>query len=114
MAAKDGKTVMSFGVMGGQYQAFGHMQFLTRLFDYGMDIQEAQDTPRFMPDPFSDVVEVEEPISNKIRDELRALGHNIQPASKPIGGSQAIFIDWKTGLLIAGSDPRKDGCAIGY
>ena len=107
MATKDGKTVMSFGVMGGEYQAFGHMQFLTRLFDYGMDIQEAQDTPRFMPDPFSDVVEVEEPISNKIRDELRALGHNIQPASKPIGGSQAIFIDWKTGLLIAGSDPRK-------
>ena len=114
MATKDGKTVMSFGVMGGEYQAFGHMQFLTRLFDYGMDIQEAQDTPRFMPDPFSDVVEVEEPISNELRDGLRALGHNIQPASKPIGGSQAIFIDWETGLLIAGSDPRKDGCAIGY
>ena len=114
MATKDGKTVMPFGVMGGEYQAFGHMQFLTRLFDYGMDIQEAQDMPRFMPDPFSDVVEVEEPISDEIRESLRALGHNIQPASKPIGGSQAIFIDWDTDLLIAGSDPRKDGCAIGY
>lgn len=114
MATKDGKTVMPFGVMGGEYQAFGHMQFLTRLFDYGMDIQEAQDIPRFMPDPFSDVVEVEEPISDEIRESLRALGHNIQPASKPIGGSQAIFIDWDTDLLIAGSDPRKDGCAIGY
>ena len=91
MATKDGKTVMPFGVMGGEYQAFGHMQFLTRLFDYGMDIQEAQDKPRFMPDPFSDVVEVEE----------------------PIGGSQAIFIDWDTNLLHARSDPRKDGCAIG-
>ena len=114
MATKDGKTLMPFGVMGGEYQAFGHMQFLTRLFDYGMDIQEAQDMPRFMPDPFSDVVEVEEPISDEIRESLRALGHNIQPASKPIGGSQAIFIDWDTDLLIAGSDPRKDGCAIGY
>ena len=114
MATKNGKTVMPFGVMGGEYQAFGHMQFLTRLLDYGMDIQEAQDAPRFMPDPFSDVVEVEEPISDEIRDALRALGHNIQPAAKPIGGSQAIFIDWKTGLLTAGSDPRKDGCAIGY
>lgn len=114
MVTKNGKTVMPFGVMGGEYQAFGHMQFLTRFFDYDLDIQEAQDLPRFMPDPFSDEVEVEEPISNDMRDELRALGHNIQPAKKPIGGSQAIFIDWKTGLLTAGSDPRKDGCAIGY
>ena len=114
MATKDGRTVMSFGVMGGEYQAFGHMQFLTRLFDYGMDVQEAQDTPRFFPNPFSDEVEVEEPISDELRDGLRALGHNIQPAKKPIGGSQAIFIDWDTGMLIAGSDPRKDGSAIGY
>jgi len=114
MATKDGKTIMSFGVMGGEYQAFGHMQFLTRLLDYGMDIQEAQDLPRFFPDPFSNVVELEEPIGNDICEALRARGHNIQPAKKPIGGSQAIFIDWKTGLLIAGSDPRKDGCAIGY
>ena len=77
---------MSFGVMGGEYQAFGHMQFLTRLFDYGMDVQEAQDMPRFFPDPFSDVVEVEEPITNEMRDALQALGHNIQPAHKLIGG----------------------------
>ncbi|GIS13396.1 MAG: hypothetical protein CM15mP115_25470 [Alphaproteobacteria bacterium] len=41
---------MSFGVMGGEYQAFGHMQFLTRLFDYEMDVQEAMDTPLF-PEP---------------------------------------------------------------
>ena len=114
MATKDGKTVMSFGVMGGEYQAFGHMQFLTRLLDYGMDIQEAQDCARFFPDPYSDVVEVEEPISEDMRNALRARGHNIQPARKPIGGSQAIYIDWETGLLHAGSDPRKDGCAMGY
>ena len=114
MATKDGKTVMSFGVMGGEYQAFGHMQFLTRLLDYNMDIQEAQDTPRFFPDPFSDVVEVEEPIPEAIRDDLRARGHNIMQAKVPIGGSQAIMIDWKNDLLTAGSDPRKDGCAMGY
>jgi len=114
MATKDGKAAMSFGVMGGEYQAFGHMQFLTRLLDYDMDVQEAQDMPRFFPDPRSDVVEVEEPISEDVRAALRALGHNIQPAVRPIGGSQAILIDWDKGLLIAGSDPRKDGCAMGY
>ena len=114
MATRDGRTVMSFGVMGGEYQAFGHMQFLTRLFDYGMDVQEAMDTPRFFPNPFKDEVEVEEPIDEEMREKLKALGHNIQPAKKPIGGSQAIFVDWETGFLIGGSDPRKDGCAIGY
>ena len=62
----------------------------------------------------SDEVEVEEPIAKEMRKKLKALGHNIQPAKKPIGGSQAIFIDWETGFLIGGSDPRKDGCAIGY
>ena len=45
LVTKDGKTAMSFGVMGGQYQSMGHMQFLTAMFDYGMDIQEAQDRP---------------------------------------------------------------------
>ena len=66
------------------------------------------------PNPFADFVEVEAPVAEPTRDALRALGHDIQPAGKPIGGSQAIDIDWQTGLLTAGSDPRKDGCAMGY
>ena len=114
MATRNGKTTMSFGVMGGEYQAFGHMQFLTRYFDFGMDVQMAMDTPRFFPDPFEDFVEVEAPVSEDIRDALRARGHDIREATRPIGGSQAIAIDWETGLLTAGSDPRKDGCAMGY
>ena len=74
----------------------------------------AQDTARFFPDPFNDFVEVEGAIPEATREALRALGHDIRPAKKPIGGSQAIAIDWDSGLLTAGSDPRKDGCAIGY
>ena len=62
----------------------------------------------------ADFVEVEAPIPQNIRDALGDLGHTIRPAGRPIGGSQAIAIDWETGLLTAGSDPRKDGCAIGY
>ena len=56
-----------------------------------MRICDAHDLPRVMPDPFSDVVEFEEPISDEIHEALCALGHNIQPASKPIGGSQAFY-----------------------
>ena len=114
MATKDGRPTLCFGVMGGDYQAFGHMQLLTRMYDYDMDVQMAQDTARFFPHPFADSVEVEAPISEDIRNTLRQRGHPIKPASRPIGGSQAIAIDWHTGLLTAGSDPRKDGCAMGY
>jgi gamma-glutamyltranspeptidase/glutathione hydrolase len=84
------------------------------MLDFGMDIQEAQDTARFFPDPFSDEVEVETPFSDEMIATLRAMGHNIVRAKKPIGGSQAIWIDEETNQLIAGSDPRKDGCALGY
>ena len=114
MVTKDGQVTISYGVMGGEYQAFGHMQFLTRHFDYGMDMQMAQDTARFFPDPFSDVVDIEAPVPADVRATLSKLGHHVRAAGKPIGGSQAISIDWKTGLLTAGSDPRKDGCAMGY
>ena len=114
MLMKGDRVVMPFGVMGGQYQAFGHMQFLTRLLDYGFDIQEAQDLPRFFTDPYSDITEVEETVSEDIAQALQALGHQIEIAKRPIGGSQAIWIDWEEGVLTAGSDPRKDGCAMGY
>ena len=114
MMTKDSKTIMSFGVMGGEYQAFGHMQFLTRLIDYNFNIQAAQDLPRFFPDPFSDRIDLENSIPHNIKNELTKLGHNVSYSVKPIGGSQAIWIDPYTNHLIGGSDPRKDGCAIGY
>ena len=114
MITRDERTVMSFGVMGGQYQSMGHMQFLTAFFDYGMDIQEAMDRPRFMANPFDGSVEMEGTVPDDIRDALIARGHRIVPPPKPIGGSQAIWIDWEEGVLTAGSDPRKDGAAMGY
>jgi len=114
MAARDGRTVMSFGVMGGHYQAFGHMQFLTRYLDFGYDLQEAMDQPRFMADPFTGDVELEGALGEEIAQKLAARGHRIIRPAVPIGGSQAIAIDWEQGVLTGASEPRKDGCAIGY
>ena len=114
MVSNNGQVVLSYGVMGGHYQPFGHMQFLTRLFDYGYDIQSAQDLPRFFPDPETGAVEVESGISEHTKQQLIAMGHSLVPPTKPIGGSQAIWIDWTEEVLRGGSDPRKDGCAIGY
>lgn len=114
MVTKNDHTVMPFGVMGGQYQSMGHMQFLTGLFDYGLDIQEAMDRPRFMVQPATGEVEMEETVPEDIQAELKRRGHRMVPPAKPIGGSQAIWIDWEEGVLTGGSDPRKDGAAIGY
>ncbi|MEM7743328.1 MAG: gamma-glutamyltransferase [Pseudomonadota bacterium] len=114
MVTKDDKVVMPYGVMGGEYQAMGHMQFLTGMFDFGLDIQEAQDRPRFMADPFTGTVDMEDTVPAEIRADLASRGHRIAKPAKPIGGSQAIWIDPETGVKTGGSDPRKDGCAIGY
>ena len=114
MITSGDKAVMPFGVMGGHYQAFGHMHLLTRFFDFGKDIQEAQDQPRIFPLPGTRTVEVEGTIASAIVDGLTALGHEPVRSEKPIGGSQAIWIDWQRGILTGGSEPRKDGCALGY
>lgn len=112
------KTEMSFGVMGGEYQAMGHMQFLTRVYDYYQDVQQAQDLPRFMVSPFDGSVEVESGIDSATLQQLADRGHRVGAAENPIGGSQAIKISYPTaddaGILCGGSDPRKDGHAAGY
>jgi len=117
LVKKGGQTVMPFGVMGGEYQAMGHMQFLTRMLDFDCDVQQAQDLPRFMVCPFTGEVEVEDGIDGPTREGLAKLGHKVVSAPNPIGGSQAIHItrhpDGST-VLGGGSDPRKDGCALGY
>jgi gamma-glutamyltranspeptidase/glutathione hydrolase len=59
-------------------------------------------------------VEAESGIPAGTLAALCARGHDTIAASRPIGGAQAIWIDWVEGVLTGGSDPRKDGCAIGY
>ena len=113
MLTKDGRAVMPFGVMGGQYQAFGHHYFLTNLFEHGLDLQEAMDLPRLFPTR-AGPVEVESGMPEDAIKDLQALGHKTVSPAKPIGGAQAIWIDWDTGILTGASEPRKDGCAIGY
>jgi gamma-glutamyltranspeptidase/glutathione hydrolase len=112
MLSQGEHAVMPFGVMGGHYQAVGHTHFLTNFIDYGMDPQEALDAPRAFH--YEDKLEVENGISPATAAALEKLGHPVQPAKVPIGGGQAIHIDWQRGTLTGGSDPRKDGCALGY
>jgi gamma-glutamyltranspeptidase/glutathione hydrolase len=113
MVAENGKVCMSFGVMGGHYQAMGHAHFLSKLFDHGLDLQSAIDLPRLFPLPGSATVEVEGRLRERCGAALESRGFKVQPPKAPIGGAQAIWIDWENGTLLGGSDPRKDGCALG-
>ena len=114
MMVKNNLAEMSFGVMGGHYQAFGHMHFLSKHLDFGLDLQEAIDLPRLFPLPGSRKVEIESGFPQDVIDGLTKKGHKMVRPTKPIGGAQAIHIDWKNGTLTGASEPRKDGCAIGY
>jgi gamma-glutamyltranspeptidase/glutathione hydrolase len=112
MLMQNGRAVMPFGVMGGQYQPFGQTHLLTNILDFGMDVQQALEDPRLFYQ--FDQVEAESGISADAVAGLQALGHTVVPTVAPHGGGQAIWIDWDRGVLIGGSDPRKDGCALGY
>ncbi|NOR61691.1 MAG: gamma-glutamyltransferase, partial [Rhodobacteraceae bacterium] len=112
MLEKPGEYLMPFGVMGGQYQPNGHMRFLSNIADFGMDPQSAISLPRSFA--HAGELAVERGYSDEARARLATLGHNVSIPETAIGGAQAICIDAKTGVLIAGSDPRKDGCALGY
>jgi gamma-glutamyltranspeptidase/glutathione hydrolase len=113
MVTKAGKAVMPFGVMGGQYQAMGHAHFLSKVFDYGLDLQAAIDLPRLFPLPGTANVEMENRLRATIGKEFEKRGFGVQEPQSAIGGAQAIWIDWETGVLKGGSDPRKDGMALG-
>lgn len=116
MAFKDNKFLISFGVMGGDMQPQGHVQFLINLIDYKMNLQEAVDAPRVRHMEEMEVY-VEDGISRETVSNLEEKGHRIitVPASvNQVGGGQAIYLDRDQGVLLGASDRRKDGCAIGY
>jgi gamma-glutamyltranspeptidase/glutathione hydrolase len=112
MAVQNGRAMMPFGVMGGDYQPFGHVHLLTNMLDFGMDPQAALDSSRVFHD--GGLVEAERSIPAAAVRGLQARGHATTVPEEPLGGGQAIQIDWMSGTLTAGSDPRKDGCALGY
>jgi gamma-glutamyltranspeptidase / glutathione hydrolase len=112
LAMRGGRCDTTFGVMGAHYQPMGHVQMVLNLFDYGMDVQQAIDAPRAFFE--GDLTVVERGMAAATVDGLKARGHNIVVAPSPWGGAQAIRIDWDRGVLIGGSEPRKDGCALGY
>ena len=112
MVMQDGQTVMPFAVMGGHFQPMGQSLFLTNMLEYGLDIQEAIDLPRLFP--FNGRLQVERSIPVDVVARLAEMGHDPELIERPHGGGQAIWIDRARGCLVGGSEPRKDGIALGY
>jgi gamma-glutamyltranspeptidase/glutathione hydrolase len=118
MLLDDAGPRVSFGVMGGDVQAQGHLQVVSNLVDHELNVQEALDAPRFHVLAGNEVA-LEDEFPSSVKQRLLELGHAV---SDPIaallrggfGGGQAIAIDPATGCYWAASDRRKDGCAVGY
>jgi gamma-glutamyltranspeptidase/glutathione hydrolase len=112
LGMRNERCELAFGVMGGGYQAMGHAHFVSNVVDYGMDMQAAIDTPRVFFE--GDKTLVERGVPAATIEGLKRRGHDVMVRPLPLGGGQAIRIDWDRGVLIGGSDARKDGCALGF
>src|SRR5262245_29435687 len=117
MMLQNDRPVASFGVMGGDMQAQGHVQVVSHLVDGGCNIQEAIDAPRFNY-LAADRVALERKLGARVGAELARRGHVVEDENAALlrggfGGAQGIMID-AAGTYWGGSDPRKDGCAIGF
>ena len=113
MIMKDGKPWVSFGVMGGDNQAQAHAQIVANFVDFGMHVQEAGDAARMRH--MGQELALESGIGADVRKRARSEGpRRSSTAAAQMGGYQAILIDPKTGVLLGGSDLRKDGLAIGW
>lgn len=121
---KDGKPLISFGLMGGGMQPQGHAQVIVNMVDFDMNLQEAGDaarvnhvgsstpTGKVMTD--GGLVRLERGFSDAVREELRALGHKLGDSDGSFGGYQAIMWDDEEAVYYGASEARKDGQAAGY
>ena len=114
MVLRHGELYLAYGLMGGLMQPQGHVQFLLSHLEFGLDIQQAADVPRFYHHAWR-ILLVEHGMPAATRRALRGLGHWVFPAGpRYMGGAQAVMVHPKTGVYLGASDPRKDGAALGY
>ena len=121
---KDGKPLMSFGLMGGAMQPQGHAQIVINLVDFDMNLQEAGDAPRMRHSGSSQptgeqmtnggMLHLESGIDYEVIRALMRKGHKVGFDLGSYGGYQAIWYDAEKGVYYGASESRKDGQAVGY
>ncbi len=110
----DGRPLLVFGFVGGDMQVQAQVQFVCNVVDFGMNVQEALDAPRWRYEAATGEVALERDVSDAAKADLANRGHRLIGEQGFFGGGQAIFVDREFATLQAGSDSRRDGCAFGY
>jgi gamma-glutamyltranspeptidase/glutathione hydrolase len=111
---RNGRPLMTLGLMGGDMQAQGHEQIVVDIADLHANVQQAGDMARFRHDEVSNVLMLESPLYDLLGRQLRAMGHTVRSTTRaPMGGYQAIML-LSNGAYTAGSDFGKDGEAVGW
>lgn len=120
LALQNGRPVLVFGTMGGEGQPQTQAALVTRIFDFGYNVQQAIEAPRWLYGRTwgqeSKTLKLESNVPGGILAELSHRGHDVEILprwSQIMGHAQAIWIDHETGVLHGGADPRGDGCALG-
>lgn len=121
MLLKDGQPCLVYGTMGGEGQPQTQAALVTRIIDYGMNVQEAIEAPRWLYGRTwgadSNTLKLESRIAQSVCDKLQQFGHDIEmmpPLTDVMGHAGAIWIDQQTAVKYGGTDPRSDGAAVGY
>lgn len=113
---KDGEFFLSIGTPGSYGIAQTTAQMIMHVLDFGMNVQQAIEAPRFKCIA-GRAVEMESRFSPEVLADLRSRGHDVQvlePWSRVVGGAQGIMVDQTNGVLSGGADPRRDGYAMGW
>jgi gamma-glutamyltranspeptidase/glutathione hydrolase len=123
-ATKDGEPFLSFGVMGGGMQPQGHVQVLSNIIDFGMNVQEAGDAARYRHYGSSSAtgeamdgrgtLRLESGVTQHVVEVLKGRGHAVDVGAGGYGGYQAIMWDPDEGVYWGGTEMRKDGTVVGY
>jgi gamma-glutamyltranspeptidase/glutathione hydrolase len=111
-----GDEHIGFGIMGGANQPLAHAQFVSNVVDYGMNIQEAMEAPRFTVSPQRGCnIVIESRVPPEVRQKLSAMGHQFdvrREYTTAMGRGQAVMHDSKSGVNYGASDARADGAAV--
>lgn len=122
MTFREGKPYMIFGTSGADGQPQTHVQVMTNVFDFGLNIQSAIEAPRWLSGRYlvnqpEGSLTIEGRVAAEVIEELKRRGHQVNEVenwSQVMGSAHGIIIHPENGLRMGGSDPRSDGAAIGY